>query len=569
VIDAPGNRSSAERASPRSRPRATVLGALCWGAIFVALLFVHAAALTMPHHWDALNRLHNAHTIVANHFNPLLPAGITYLDAQGRPPLLLELLALTVLLAPYDLCASHILWIAFAALAVYMTYRLGRRFFHPLVGVIAALWLTFHPLFFAQSEVLALEVPLTALTIAAAVCLVERRPFLYIMTASFLVLAKEAGQFALPGLVLFAWWAAPRGERWRGALLAAAPFVASLAWMLVCKVEYGWFLYPFHSGLVRVEEEASLSRGLLLTLAYLGTRLAQVGFSEGNWTVTALALALLIIRRRHVPRLPDIAVALAIACAVYVTYPAALDIAQRVAMPASALASKSASMEEAWSIWAQLRLWIAMGAGLGWLALPGIGTVNWADARLWLLGGMVGGYAGVLAIVRLRMVRYMLPTYPFLFLIGAAALWQCGRRSRLITALVAAAVLLLFVSQYHGGRSGPGNVLETNLEFRDMIAVRRAATAYLEELAPRRVLAAWPETMELRFPYEGYVKHPLDVTEDVRGDADVLYVSPQSTNPNLAADLRRAIPGITLQPLLQVHRNGKSMDIYRIIRPHP
>jgi len=129
------------------------------------------------------------------------------------------------------------------------------------------------------------------------------------------------------------------------------------------------------------------------------------------------------------------------------------------------------------------------------------------------------------------------------------------------------AVVWVFVAHYHGARSGPGNVLETNLEFRDMIAVRRAAAAYLEGLAPVRVLGSWPETMELRFPYEGYVAHPITVVEEPHLDADVVYVSPQSSDPDLAATLQRAVPGVGLERLFRVARDGKSVELFRIVRP--
>jgi hypothetical protein len=100
-----------------------------------------------------------------------------------------------------------------------------------------------------------------------------------------------------------------------------------------------------------------------------------------------------------------------------------------------------------------------------------------------------------------------------------------------------------------------------------MIAVHRAAAAYLQAMAPARVLASWPETMELRFPYEGYVTRPLTAIEDPRLGADVLYTSPQSSNPDLATSVRSAMPGVILQPLLHVSQGGKSAELLRIIPP--
>ncbi|MBI4516849.1 MAG: hypothetical protein HY699_13640 [Deltaproteobacteria bacterium] len=557
---------------PPTLPAAAAIRELArFGLIFAALLALHAGALSLPHHWDALNRVHNAHTIAAHGFSPFLPAGITFLDAQWRPPLLLELLALAVTLKPYDLIAAHVLWLGFAALAVYMTDRLGRSW-HPLVGAVAALWLATNPLFFAQSEVVVLEVPITALTVTAAVCLLEGRRGLYLATAAAVVLFKEFAQFALPGLVLFAWWAAPAGKRWRAAVVAAAPFLAFVAWLVACKLHYGWFLSPYTVTAVGIEPSAIPWRGLLITAAHFGRLLLQAGFWDGNWAATLLVLGALVaplpapVQRRWA--WPAAAAVLA----VYAVYPSLLAGSERVLIAAPQAVTPGGLLQDTYAQLQRLRLPLALASGLGVLALGGLGQVDWRAARLWLSGGIIAGYVVMLAFIQYRMVRYLLPAYPFILVTAAAALWQVARHSatpwrRVVP--VAAAVVLLFVSRYWGTRAGPGNVLESNLEFRDMVFVRRAAAAYLEQLAPRAILAAWPETMELRFPFEGYVTRPLAVVEDPRHDAEVLYLSPQSSDHDLAATLRHARPEVTLQPLQRFEHHGKSVALFRIVSPRP
>ncbi|MBI1817206.1 MAG: hypothetical protein HYR72_19720 [Deltaproteobacteria bacterium] len=550
-------------------PRPVTKELVRFAAIFAALIALHWSALTLPHHWDALNRVHNAHTIAAHGFSPLLPQGMSFLDAQGRPPFVLLLLAVTVLLQPYDLIAAHVLWLAFAALAIYLTDRLGRAAWSPSenswIGALAALWLVANPLFVAQSEIIVMEVPVTAFTLAAAVCLVERRWRLYLLTATMLVLSKEAAQLALPGFVLYAWWAAPPARRWRDSALAAAPFLAFLVWIAICKLRYGWFLDPYMSSYVRVDEAGAVTRGLLLSVIHFATLVLQIGFWDGNWTMTLIVLASFIALPRNRSGAMCAALATVLAVLAYLVYPCTLAAVGDQVAHATGVVTTGALFADVSEQLSQLRLVMGVTVGVLVLALPGIRRARWNNARAWLVLGILAGYTGFFTLLKFRMVRYLLPVYPFVFLVAAAALVSRAGARRLRVTAVTLAVVALFVSHYYGVRTGPGNIVETTLEFRDMIAVRRAAAAYLEGHPRARVLASWPETMELGYPFEGYVTQPVFVAEDALLDVDFVYVSPQSRDPDLAATLRRARPDIQLQRVFRAERGAKSVEVFRVV----
>ena len=534
--------------------------------IFAAVIVLHWPALTLPHHWDALNRVHNAHTIAAHGFSPFLPKGMTFLDAQGRPPLLLQLLALTTLVAPFDLIAAHALWLLLAALALYLTDRIGARAWSPAVGLTAALWLALNPLFFAQNEIIVMETPVTALTLLAGWCLLAQRPVAYLLAGTLLVLSKEAAQLALPGFVLFAWAAAPPNRRWRDALVAAIPFVGFLLWVCACKLRYGWFLDPYMASFVRPDEGGALWRGIGLSGVYFTTLLVQLTFWDGNWAVTLLALGAVALNGPP-PSRRTLSFAAIAAAATYATYPALLAAAQHW-VSTDAFVTTGALLRDTYQQLVPLRIVASLVIGLLILAWPALLRLPLRDPRGCLCLGIVAGYVGFFTLIKFRMIRYLLPTYPFLLLLGAAALHATRLNVRRYAWSAALAATAIFVAQFSGARTGPGNILETNLEFRDMVAVRHAAAAYLEGLpASTRVLAAWPETMELRYPYEGYVTRPLTISEDPRGRADLVYVSPQSRDPDLSAAFRRTHPTAALVLLFRAQRNGKLVEIYRIAQP--
>jgi hypothetical protein len=476
--------------------------------------------------------------------------------------MLLQLLALTTLAGAYTLLAAHFLWLLFAALALSVTYRLGARWWNPRVGAIAAVWLAANPLFFAQAEILVLEVPLTALTLLAALWLIERRAGGYLAAGSILMLSKEAAQLALPGFVLFAWADAPAGRRLRAAAIASAPVLVLLAWLIACKIRYGWFVHPFMLG--SLPGTYATPAGLVAGAAAQFARLCfQLVCWDGNWAIAALVLLALI---QHRPRASfrELLVAGTLGAVVYWALPRSANtlVAALQASPpvtGGLLHDTLAQLEAARAV-------LAVLTGLAVLAARALRRIEYRDPRLWLIAGVIAGYTLFFATSRFRMVRYLLPVYPFVLLLGAAAADRLAAARRAPVLAIAAVIVLIFVARFDGARSGPGNILETNLEFRDMIAVRQAAARYLEGLGPTRILATWPETLELRFPFAGYVARPLHVVELPDTAADVLYVSPQSSDPDLAATLRRLHPAVRLQLLQEFHERGKSVRLYRIDR---
>ena len=103
----------------------------------------------------------------------VVPNGLLLLEEPGRlfipdevhPPFYFRLLGEIYRLFGTGLGVSHGLIILFAWLALLYTWRLGETFFGRGTGVAASLLLLFCPLFFCQSGLVRLAIPLTALAV--------------------------------------------------------------------------------------------------------------------------------------------------------------------------------------------------------------------------------------------------------------------------------------------------------------------------------------------------------------------------------------------------------------------
>jgi len=102
------------------------------------------------------------------------------------------------------------------------------------------------------------------------------------------------------------------------------------------------------------------------------------------------------------------------------------------------------------------------------------------------------------------------------------------------------------------------------LEYLDFIKVHQKAVKYIEVNFPdKQVLTDWPQTMELRYPFEGYVSKPIRTSSifedyDLR-KIDLIYFVPQSARKFI--DL---VDKLELTSLARFERRGKGAEIFML-----
>ncbi|MBI4009882.1 MAG: glycosyltransferase family 39 protein, partial [Candidatus Aenigmarchaeota archaeon] len=175
------------------------------GALLVTLLFIlKYPILNTPHFWDATLWIKSAYWTLNNNFNPVLPFPLENggLDT-GHPPLVFLSLALAFYLFGNSLITAHFVMLLFAVITIIFTYLLASYLYDEKVGIISSLFLLFSPLFFAQSGIVSLDLPLAAFTISTIYFALRNNIIGYLISGALLALSKEPGVLTIIAILVY------------------------------------------------------------------------------------------------------------------------------------------------------------------------------------------------------------------------------------------------------------------------------------------------------------------------------------------------------------------------------
>jgi 4-amino-4-deoxy-L-arabinose transferase-like glycosyltransferase len=195
-------------------------------ALLLLMLVTKANSLNTPLHWDELVYLMPSRALADGSLFGVLPGYHAPGAFLGHPPALYLLYGAQYKLFGDTLWIPHTIALAFALLAVWLTYHLGCHLFDAVTAVLAATLLFFSPLFFAQAPMALGDVPITALGIMTLSCVLRGNYLAYLISASCLVMAKETAVGVIVAIILFV-VLDPRTSRlrWKEGLKYAIPLI--------------------------------------------------------------------------------------------------------------------------------------------------------------------------------------------------------------------------------------------------------------------------------------------------------------------------------------------------------
>jgi hypothetical protein len=143
------------------------------------LALVFAAKLptmSTPYYWDETLWIGWAHRLAGMPLWSVLP-GLHEPSTMfaNRAPGLFALMAALFKLTGPSIWLSHFAITCLAYVGVYYTYRLGALLYGATAGVLAALFLFFNGMYFAQAGMFLADVPVTACGVACVFHAVQRR----------------------------------------------------------------------------------------------------------------------------------------------------------------------------------------------------------------------------------------------------------------------------------------------------------------------------------------------------------------------------------------------------------
>ncbi|NOZ63527.1 MAG: phospholipid carrier-dependent glycosyltransferase [Caldiserica bacterium] len=507
--------------------------------IFFVFLF-KLPFLNFPYHWDALGfTIPHALSIYRNNFNPF----VSPYDA-GHPPLFYFLLASAWKILGVHPWASRIILYLFVAGALYYTYLIGKELKIRIFPWLPPLLLFISPLFFAQSGILNLEIPLTTFMLFSFYQYLKGNKTLLTLGLTMLLLTKISGIIFFLSL-LISHLVISRGKlRKKDFTWIFFPLLAMFAWLMIHKLKTGWALYPpylapqreitfklkeIFSLFLQNMKELPGNPSLILPFSFLALLTWKEKLKGISLLLSSILISLLII---FLPQSLPLAIMVFLFFLIY-------------------LAKKASE-------------------SFGYLFTCIFFIINLSFYSLFTSS----------------LPRYLLPLYPFFFLIFSLSLgkfpalksasphevkfrprrgyFYLGEKTIFVALIIFFAIMGWSGTRQVSGE-GSGAKLETNLEYAHMVKSHLSATRYIEtEFPEAKILTTWPQVIELSIPEAGYVRNPYQVIyldNYKKGmDYDLIYYSPQSHEER---KLREIIQQGKPVLLYKKNINGKKVSIYK------
>jgi len=280
-------------------PAAAVAGErfVVFATLAATVLVAKTPVLATPYHWDEVVWIRLAHRLAPTALWQVLPGLHPVLAFGGRPPGFFLTIAALFEVFGTSIWLSHFLVVCFALLGVWSTYLLGRLLYGSWVGILAALWLFFDPLYFAQSAMFLADLPVAALGVTTVYLALRKRYVPYVLCALYLTSFKESALaivFAIAAYVLLTERSATGGVAFRRCLRYAAPLLMMAAYYTWQKAVEGTFFTVFPPGIARFQYSVAAA---LRQLPFVTRSLFTM---QGRWVFSVLIVGVLIARgARH------------------------------------------------------------------------------------------------------------------------------------------------------------------------------------------------------------------------------------------------------------------------------
>lgn len=262
--------------------------------VFIGLKLPH---MSLPYHWDELGVYAPGALYMFDHGPGLLPAALDPEFSHGHPLFFYFLNGWAFRLFGTSTWVGHLVPLLLALLTLFAIYKLVAKMATPWLGLLAMTMLAVQPLFFAQSIMMLPEIALLLWMFLALSAWMNQHYIWYAWWSALAILTKETAVI-LPLTVLLyeaILYIRHRKISWSMKWIwAFSSWIVFGIFLLVQKVQNGWFFFPYHIDLVKTDFH-SLQINLKAYVLFLFVQ-------QGRWLLSILilgALGWLVYRRRN------------------------------------------------------------------------------------------------------------------------------------------------------------------------------------------------------------------------------------------------------------------------------
>ncbi len=241
--------TSADTTTNNWEEKAVKILAILLGVFFLAKV----VNLYTPLFHDELGVYGRALFYMLDNGSSMIPGDVDPELSRGHPLFFVFFVSLLTSWLGGTYVAARFVILLLSLALLLTTYFLGKEMFNKKVGLLAAIMLSFQPMFFAQSTLILPEVMLALLGMLSLLFYLQNRYVLYFIVASLLILTKETAIVVFAGIVLNEWY----NDRFKitlaligSAIKWSAPIACFVLFLVIQKQQHGWYLYPYHTGFI-------------------------------------------------------------------------------------------------------------------------------------------------------------------------------------------------------------------------------------------------------------------------------------------------------------------------------
>lgn len=262
-----------------------------WLAVLItAFVAAKIPALSLPLFWDEAGVYGAAGLYMHDHTLSMMPESLPPVLSRGHPLLYTFLQAIGFHVFGDTVFGGHLFNLLIAVALLWSVWYIVNRIFHWRTAFIAVMMLAIQPIFFAQSVMILPEVMLTLWMLWALYFWYARAWFAYALCATLAILTKETA-IILPLVVLLHTLlpvhSVKRSVHLRAIFASIIPWVIFGVFLLVQHAQQGWYLFPYHGDLVKMD----IHRFITFAIQYL----EHIFWSQGRWGLSALSIVALVV----------------------------------------------------------------------------------------------------------------------------------------------------------------------------------------------------------------------------------------------------------------------------------
>jgi 4-amino-4-deoxy-L-arabinose transferase-like glycosyltransferase len=261
-----------------------------WGILLLFILF-KLNHLFVPYFWDELEVYTKAALYMYDHQIGLLPSVLPPELSRGHPLLFTAIFALGYKILGPHVWVGHLIALIFSCCLLIALYKLGITFFNRTIALVSCLLLIVQPVFIAQSSMVLPEIMLALFCLLSLYSYLKNRYLQLAIFSSLAILVKEPA-IALPCVFfiieLYKVWRDEINKRlFHNLLMIISPLFTWGAFLLIQKLQNGWFFFPLHADYVSFSLQSIIARfGYYLSFLLKG---------QGRYIWTVLILIAILI----------------------------------------------------------------------------------------------------------------------------------------------------------------------------------------------------------------------------------------------------------------------------------